>query len=85
MVQAIAWIAQQIIDPRRGRAPATPNAELVYRLVRESDGMTYAGLMLATDRSRTTVERYTKEAMRAGLVKISMRGRRRNTAWIEPA
>lgn len=81
---SLAWVAQQILDPHQGRAPVTPRAELVYRLVCESGGMTYRGLMLATGRSRSTVERYTDEALAAGLVKIRMGGPRRNTAWIEP-
>src|SRR5690554_7102199 len=71
---SLAWVAQQILDPHQGRAPVTPRAELVYRLVRESGGMTYRGLMLATGRSRSTVERYTDEALAAGLVKIRMGG-----------
>lgn len=80
---SFGWMAQQIIDPHRGRPAPTEQAEMVTRMAREHGGITYAKMGKILGLSRSTCERYTKDAQRAGLVRVRMTGPRRNTAWIE--
>lgn len=77
-------VQQATIDPEPEPPPCATReqAELVADIARRLGGCTYGGLVMESGLARTTMERYTRAAVAARLVRVVKRGRRQYR-WIE--
>ena len=83
-MNALAWTAKQAqVKPRTAKPVTADQAELILEIAERTGGVTYGGLVMETGLALSTMQRYTREAIKRDLVEIERRGRKQ-VRWIVP-